>query len=290
MNFNENWNDLDAILNLYFSDRKTSQKNGSHYRALANTVRHSLAGTTYLNEEINDEERELINKMVHAVHPSQSERSKKPWHALLWLRWAIQRSHTPSSHTLRCFSKWRDNHPEPGIWVIRYTKLNQLNSSGKVRYSKVFGKIHGFTLDEFLLTPNLSIGDAKVENLYQLRWTLSRIPRIPQSSDTRKPKLRKNKYDDHHGMQQDCGTNVFNEVIQCVTKAASKGLFFLSPKRKSGRFPCKLSRLDLANGLKKKYNTLERYAPETIARAISAIASCPRGNTKKSRPTLKKRR
>jgi hypothetical protein len=295
MNFKGEWNATEAILNLYFSDDDTVRKTGTRREKMEITANCALAGDeSYSDPTVMKEERIAIHEIARAIRsarPEQTAGAPPPRHALHWLRWAIHSKQRRAlcGYVLYCFSIWRDNHPEPGIWEIRYAGAQNLTARGRFRSSKIFGKIHGFTLDEFLLSPTLRIKNEERADLSHLRLVLSRTSRISQANDVDRPKLRPKKYTDKHAMRRDCGTNLLEEVIQRVTEAAKAGQFHLTPNRKSGRYPCKLSRQDLAECLMKKYDVLGQYTSSTVQRAISRIASCPKGNTKKSRPTIKKK-
>lgn len=280
MRFTGVWSAPEAVLNLYFSDDTSTRKGKARREAMMRAVGYAFAEMETTVAAVTPIEVNRIKHIVKTIREFRDCSAKTAWHPLLWLRFAIRHiNRLPiSGYLLSRFSNWRDNHPEQGAWKVTYLNQKTGKYQGKRGFGEAYRKKPGFTLEEFLLSAELKTESEA--DPYLLSWHANREPRGAQPGDAKRKKSPEKKYSDEVVMRRHCGTQVLDEVKRCVKLAAKSDKPFLSPTLVGGRYPCKASRRDLATWLKSKYDSLRRYEITTLERTVSAIATCPKGNSK----------
>lgn len=214
------------------------------------------------------------------------------WHALVWLRWAVQSefAHGIKPSLWNHFNQWRDDHPTPGMWVLRYASGS--GSRGRPvasvfaddKRERRFDNEGGFPLDEFLHARDLCMKNgSKVTRVESKEWKLKRAQRIPTDDDKAKAKEGIRTYRSTEAMQIRCGSHLLKEVTKCVKIAVKSEPKhdFLTGKRFDGRYKCAFRRDDLVEWLQAHFPTLATYSASTLRSAVSMVVYCPRANSKK---------
>lgn len=283
MKFTGKWSARDAIVNLYFA--KAVAQNSGLQKPLEDAISRVFGGLTIDGSTLPKDSVARITSIVSMFRMAASNRAATERHPLLWLRIAIHHSDRAAicPDALRDFSDWRDNYPAPGSWFVSHKKKEDGKLCQINRHRNAFGMTVGYTLEEFLFCKELDCG-CKADQ-HELEWKAKRYKRVAQQDAA----ASQTGVRDLENWRNVCGSNVLDQVARCVKHAAKTNHEFLSNKKTKGRYSCEVSRNELAQWLIDNYASLARYSKTSIIHAISAVASCPKGN-KKRKMRIKKRR
>lgn len=296
--WNKNWDRVDAVLNLCFDGSKANL-DGNIASRLRISVTEAFDGlpARLSNDADLGKQGEVLAESIVKIKNTMITlklEATKELHAILWIRLLNQVGIKITDPAISLFGRWMIEQGTKNILLMQYQKSESDTWRGsRIEIDGSKDRL-GFTILEMLflrkenthgwpfnftwrMKPQEKVTKGNTSSVNPAQPAAKEIQRSSSAKTvTQKPARKKRRTLEE--IKKSCGEGLVNELQRCIRKEAKKvGSSLLGILGKDKRYASSHSLDKLIIRLQNQYQTLKKLKASTLKSALSAFVSCPRG-------------